>query len=76
MVDNQHKQISGYRDLTQHEIDAMNSIKAAERDIARLWRQISELPNVDRRDMALAKTYLEDGFSRFVRAVARPEPAF
>lgn len=76
MVDNQHKKISGYRDLSQADIDAMNSIKGAEADIGALWRQVGELPDVDRRDLALAKTYLEDGFSRFVRAVAKPEPRF
>jgi len=27
-MDNQHKKITGYRDLTQFEIDGMNSIKA------------------------------------------------
>lgn len=76
MVDNQHKQISGYRDLSQAEIDAMNSIKAVEKELGALWRQISELPGVDRRDLALAKTYLENGFMRFVRSVARPEERF
>lgn len=29
MVDNQHKQISGYRDLSQAEIDLMNEVKRA-----------------------------------------------
>ncbi len=29
-MDNQHKKITGYRDLTQSEIDGMNSIKALE----------------------------------------------
>ena len=27
-MDNQHRQITGYRELTQTEIDAMNQIKA------------------------------------------------
>jgi hypothetical protein len=76
MVDNQHKQISGYRDLTQAEIDAMNSIKMCEAGVGDLWREIGALPNVDKRELALAKTYLEDGFMRFVRAVARPESRF
>ena len=76
MVDNQHQQISGYRDLSQAEIDAMNEIKAYEKTVGELWRKVGELPNVDHRDLALAKTYLEDGFMRFVRAVARPEARF
>ena len=31
-MDNQHKKITGYRDLSQSEIDGMNSIKALEAD--------------------------------------------
>lgn len=34
MVENQHKKISGYRDLTEVEIAAMNRIKDAERLMA------------------------------------------
>jgi hypothetical protein len=76
MVDNQHQKISGYRDLPQAEIDAINEIKSYEQTVGELWRKVGELPDVDRRDLALAKTYLEDGFMRFVRAVAQPEPRF
>ncbi len=68
----QHTRIKGYRDLTQSEIDAMNSVKALEADIAALVRQIGELPGVDRRDLAIARTAFEDGCIRTVRAVARP----
>ena len=31
-MDNLHKKITGYRDLTQSEIDGMNSIKALKAD--------------------------------------------
>ena len=68
----QHTKITGYRDLTQSEIDAMNSVKALESDIAALVRQIGELPGVDRRDLAIARTHFEDACIRTVRAVARP----
>lgn len=68
----QHKKITGYRDLTQSEIDGMNSVKALEADIAELWKQLSNIPNVDHRDLALARTHFEDACIRAVRAVARP----
>lgn len=68
----QHKQIKGYRDLTQSEIDAMNSVKAFEVDGANLLRQLADIPGVDRRELALARTHLEDACIRAVRAVARP----
>lgn len=39
MVENQHRLISGYRDLTEDEIVAKNHIAAAEEEIAALWRR-------------------------------------
>jgi hypothetical protein len=76
MVDNQHKQISGYRDLSQDEIDAINEIKAYEKTVGELWRRVGDVEGVDRRWMAIARTHFEEGFSAFVRAVAQPEPSF
>ena len=78
MVDNQHKKISGYRDLSEIEILAMNDIKALETRVGALWRQISRDSNfeLDGRWMSIAKTHFEEGFSAFVRAVAKPEPTF
>lgn len=54
-MDNQHKKITGYRDLSQSEIDGMNSIKALEQDAGRLFKQIGEIDGVDPRLLALAK---------------------
>lgn len=72
----QHEKIKGYRDLSQSEIDAMTSVKAFEADGAALLRQLSELPEVDKRDLALARTHLEDACIRAVRAVARPNSPY
>ncbi|MNQ81188.1 hypothetical protein D3C85_961970 [compost metagenome] len=71
-MDNQHKLIKGYRDLSQPEVDAMNSIKLAEQDIGQLWQQIKAIPGVDQRALALAKTGLQESFHWFIRAVAKP----
>lgn len=68
----QHTKIKGYRDLSQSEIDAMNSVKALEADAAELFKQLQALPGIDQRDMALARTHFEDACIRVVRAVARP----
>ncbi|QEM41089.1 hypothetical protein HYP85_gp078 [Pseudomonas phage Zuri] len=75
-MDNQHKLIKGYRDLSQAEIDGMNSIKAAETDIGQLWQQISQIQGVDQRMLAIAKTELQTAFMWFVRAIAQPADAF
>ena len=71
-MDNQHKLVKGYRDLSQSEIDAMNSIKLAEQDIGQLFQQVRKVEGVDQRCLAVAKTQLQQAFSWFVRAVAQP----
>lgn len=68
----QHKKIKGYRDLTADEIQSMNKVKALETQAAELVKELSNLPGVDGRDLALARTHFEDACIRAVRAVARP----
>jgi hypothetical protein len=76
MVDNQHKQISGYRDLTQDEIDGINAVKAAEQQLGELWRNVTAIDGTDKRWASIAKTHFEEGFSALVRSIAKPEPRF
>lgn len=40
-MENQHKKISGYRDLTQAEIDLMNKIKAKAEEVGILVEQLN-----------------------------------
>lgn len=71
-MDNQHKKISGYRDLSQEEIDLMNRIKE---EGARLRCMIDDLFNnesVDKRWISIAKTDLQKGIMAAVRGVAKP----
>ena len=72
MVDNQHKKISGYRDLTEADIAAMNDCKAIEAQFNGLIDRLHTLPGVDQRNVALAQTHGEDAFMRAVRSVAQP----
>lgn len=77
MVDNQHKKISGYRDLDEDEIGLINTIKMFEVNLGSLWREVGDnVTNVDRRWMAVARTHFEEGFSALVRSIARPEENF
>lgn len=74
-MDNQHKQIKGYRDLTQQEIDLMNEGKElAEKCRVFLERvEFHYNGNADRRSLDLAKTNLQQGFMWAVRSIAKPE---
>jgi hypothetical protein len=79
-VKDQHEKIAGYRDLTQAEIDLMNSLKDMEREVGLDLAVIAKnLPNLGgddvldaRRWLSLARTHLETGFMYAIKAVARP----
>lgn len=72
-MDNQHKKITGYRDLTQREIDAMNSVKHLEAQFNGLVDFLKDMPEVDQRQVALAATHAEEAFMHAVRSIAKPE---
>jgi len=72
-VDNQHKKISGYRDLSQAEIDLMNECKALEAQWNGLIDRLRANSDLDQRQVSIAATDGESAFMRAVRAVARPE---
>ena len=42
-MDNQHKKINGYRDLTQEEIDLMNEVKAKGEELRALVAKIARV---------------------------------
>lgn len=89
-MDNQHRKISGYRDLTQDEVDLMNEAKALEAKCLafqkKVMRYLAEQEKqggdeVRRQQEAFAhrwaqigKTDIERGFMALVRAVAQPQP--
>lgn len=75
-MDNQHKKITGYRDLSQAEIDGMNKIKALEAQAGALAKEIAQVDGVDPRLLALARTNLQQGFMWFVRSIAKPADPF
>lgn len=71
-MNNQHQKISGYRDLTQGEIDLMNEAKALEARWNGFVDRLRALPDVDQRQASIAATDGESAFMRAVRAIARP----
>jgi hypothetical protein len=71
-MDNQHKKIKGYRDLSQQEIDAMNKIKMHGEQLGLLMAELVLIPNIDQRWLAMAEEELQKGIMFAVRAVAQP----
>lgn len=72
-MDNQHKKIKGYRDLTQAEIDAMNAVKEKAEEVGRLCDHLRSQEGLDQRWVSVGVTDLQKGFMALTRAIAKPE---
>lgn len=79
MVDNQHKQIKGYRDLSQAEIDLMNEGKALAETVGAYLDKLEKAEfaetkdqEPDRRWLSIGRTNLQKGFMAVIRSVAKP----
>ncbi len=73
-MDNQHKLIRGYRDLTPAEIEAMNRGKDLAEDVGRWLDEIimEGKFSPDLRWLAIGRTQLQQGFMAAIRGIARP----
>ena len=71
-MDNQHKKIKGYRDLSQEEIDLMNEIKAEGEKLGVLVEKLMGTESIDKRWASIGKTDLQTGIMALVRSVAQP----
>lgn len=85
-MDNQHKKITGYRDLSQDEIDLMNEIKAKAEEVGALVHKLDMIGAEVRKDgkpdepflpdyrwISIGRTHLQQGFMALVRSIAKPE---
>nr|MBN5162375.1 hypothetical protein [Stenotrophomonas maltophilia] len=83
-MENQHRKITGYRELTQAEIDLMNDIKAKGVELDALVKRLED--NQARvtaehgsgdtepfRWISIGNTHLQQGLMALTRAVAKPE---
>lgn len=71
-MDNQHRKISGYRELSQEEIDLMNEIKQKGKELGELVAKLRASPELDQRWVSIGATDLQTGFMALTRGVARP----
>lgn len=72
-MDNQHKKIKGYRELTQAEIDLMNEVKAKGVELGKLVEKLMNAEGLDKRWISIGKTDLQTGLMALVRGIAQPE---
>ena len=71
-MENQHRQIKGYRELTQGEINLMNKIKTKAAEIGELVDRLQGVTALDQRWVSIGKTDLQKGFMALTRSVAQP----
>lgn len=71
-MDNQHRQIKGYRELSQVEIDLMNEIKAKGAELGELVARLKANTYLDQRWVSIGATDLQTGLMALTRSVAQP----
>lgn len=72
-MDNQHKKIKGYRDLTQEEINLMNEGKALAVQVGEYVEKLRNTDGLDQRWVSTGATDLQKGFMSAIRGIAQPE---
>ncbi len=72
-MDNQHKLIKGYRDLTAEEIALMNRVKEHGEALRSLLIEVFDNRDIDQTWAARAEEHLQMGIMCLVRSIAKPE---
>ena len=72
-MDNQHRKIAGYRELTSDEIEMMNTVKGVGIELGVLVETLREMEAIDQRWVSIGVTDLQKGLMALTRSVAKPE---
>lgn len=72
-MENQHRKIKGYRELTQEEINLMNEVKQKGIELGELFEKLELISDLDKRWLSIGKTDLQKGLMAITRAIARPD---
>ncbi|MDH4235627.1 MAG: hypothetical protein OEW25_02725 [Nitrospira sp.] len=71
-MDNQHREIKGYRELNESEIAAMNEVKVKGAEIGELIEKLRTIPDIDQRWLSIGATSIQQGLMALTRAIAKP----
>lgn len=71
-MENQHRQIQGYRELDEAEIKVMNAVKALAEEVGHKVWELETAISTDKRWVAIGKTHLQEGFMALTRSIAKP----
>lgn len=70
-MENQHRKIKGYRELSQEEIDLMNLVKSKGAEIGELIEKLESI-DTDKRWLEIGKTNIQQGLMAVTRSIAQP----
>jgi hypothetical protein len=71
-MENQHRQIKGYRELNEAEITAMNEIKTKGVELGELVAKLRATEGLDQRWVSIGATDFQTGLMALTRAIAQP----
>lgn len=72
-MENQHRKITGYRELSKEEIELMNEGKALAQKMKEFIEKLENEPTTDKRCVAIAKTNLQTGCHWVTHSIAKPD---
>ena len=71
-MENQHRSIKGYRELSESEISLMNEVKQLGEELGGLIATLKQMPEIDQRWVSIGQTDLQKGIMALVRSIAQP----
>lgn len=71
-MENQHREIKGYRELNEAEIAAMNEVKMKGAELGVLVEKLRANKDLDQRWISIGATDLQTGLMALTRAIAKP----
>jgi len=72
-MDNQHRILKGYRELTAEELALINEIKTKGAELGELVEKLrAETDHIDQRWVSIGATDLQTGLMALTRSVAQP----
>lgn len=71
-MENQHRRIAGYRELTEAEIADMNEVKQKGAELGELVKNLRDNDEYDQRWLSIGATDFQTGLMALTRAIAKP----
>lgn len=71
-MENQHREIKGYRELNETEIAAMNEVKQKGAELGELVAKLRANKELDQRWVSIGATDLQTGLMALTRSIAQP----